>query len=341
MDENKVCINLKTVYDEQPAYVKVISENKTVFDGLVKENTKVEFTYSANKERFKIQLIKTGKSLDTVKKNQKQEIIIEELLLNNCSLHPKFFGTFNQENNSYLKNSTIQTNHLTLNGNWSIDIPLFNLKGESAINRESFRDKFEDSDIACFGCSFTYGYLLESNETWPSHLNKLLGKKIKNFGIKGTNNQEIIATALDYSSKYKVQDIIILLCHFCRVQLKDKNEIYNWWPNHPNKKIEKQFQNTINNIVNYGESSILFSGQVLDLKEQVEQIKKNISGNVYVSSYIPEQYDILKATTNSLNILPIYEVSKDYQLASDNLHPGSEHNRQFAESVVQYINVQK
>ncbi len=45
MDENKVCINLKTVYDEQPAYVKIISENKTVFDGLVKENTKVEFTY--------------------------------------------------------------------------------------------------------------------------------------------------------------------------------------------------------------------------------------------------------------------------------------------------------
>ena len=79
MDENKVCINLKTVYDEQPAYVKVISENKTVFDGLVKENTKVEFTYSANKERFKIQLIKTGKSLDTVKKNQKQEMM-DELL---------------------------------------------------------------------------------------------------------------------------------------------------------------------------------------------------------------------------------------------------------------------
>ena len=183
--------------------------------------------------------------------------------------------------------------------------------------------------------------MLESNETWPSHLNKLLGKKIKNFGIKGSNNQEIIATALDYSSKYKVHDIIILLCAFARLQLKDKNKIYSWWPNHPNKKIEKQFQNTINNIVNYGESSILFSGQVLDLKEQVEQIKENISGNVYVSSYIPEQYDILKATTTSLNILPIYDVSKDYQLASDNLHPGSEHNRQFAESVVQYINVQK
>ena len=166
MDENKVCINLKTVYDAHPAYVKIISENKIVFDRLVKENTIVEFTYSANKERFKIQLIKTGNSL------QKQEIIIDDILLNGCSLHPNFFGTFN------LKDSTIQTNHLALNGNWSIDIPLFNLKGESAINRESFRDKFEDSDIACFGCSFTYGYLLESNETWPSHLNKLLGKKI-------------------------------------------------------------------------------------------------------------------------------------------------------------------
>tara|TARA_Y100000310_G_scaffold163710_1_gene163516 strand:- start:722 stop:1705 length:984 start_codon:yes stop_codon:yes gene_type:complete len=326
MDENKVCINLKTIYDEQPAYVKIISENKTVFDSLVKENTNVEFTYSANKKRFKIQLIKTGNSL------QKQKIIIEDILLNGCSLHPKFFGTFNS------KSSTIQTTCLALNGDWNINVPLFNLNGESAINRKSFRDKFEDSDIACFGCSFTYGYLLEPTETWPSHLSKLLGKKIKNFGIKGSNNQEIIATALDYSSKYKVRDIIILLCHFCRLQLKDKNEIYSWYPTHPNKKLEKQFYNIISQIVNYGESSVIFARQVLDLKENIKQIKENISGNVYISSYIPEQYDILKNVGKFLNILPMYKLSQNYLLASDDHHPGPEHNRQFAKSVVQYIN---
>jgi hypothetical protein len=337
MDENNVCINLKTIYNEHPAHVEIIAEDLTHYRGSIKTDTTIEFPYS-NKERFTIQIIKTGKSLDIVNKNQKQEIIVDDVLLNNCSLHPNLFGTFNQKNNSYLTDSTIKTNVLNLNGDWHMDIPLFSLKGKSAINRAEFKDTFENSDIACFGCSFTLGWLLKPNESWPSQLSKLLGKKVKNFGIGASNNQEIIATALDYSSKYKVQDIIILLCHFSRVQLENSNGIYNWWPNSKNKELEKPFQDTINNIVNYGESSILFSGQVLDLKEQVKQIKENISGNVYVSSYIPEQYDILKATAKSLNILPMYELLKNYKLASDNKHPGPEHNRQFAENIIQYIN---
>lgn len=337
MDENNVCINLKTIYDEHPAHVEIIAEDLTHYQGLIKTDTTIEFPYS-NKERFTIQIVKTGKSLDVVNKNQKQEIIVDDVLLNNCSLHPKLFGTFNQKNNSYLTDSTIKTNVLNLNGDWHMDIPLFNLKGKSGIGRAKFIDTFENSDIACFGCSVTLGWLLKPNESWPSQLSKLLDKKVKNFGIGASSNQEIIATALDYSSKYKVQDIIILLCHFSRVQLENNNGIYNWWPNSKDKELEELFQDTINNIVNYGESSILFSGQVLDLKEQVKQIKENISGNVYVSSYIPEQYDILKATAKSLNILPMYELLKNYKLASDNKHPGPEHNRLFAENIIQYIN---
>ena len=37
-------------------------------------------------------------------------------------------------------------------------------------------------------------------------------------------------------------------------------------------------------------------------------------------------------------MLPKYNLNKEYKLASDNLHPGPDHNRQFVENIVQYIN---
>jgi hypothetical protein len=103
--------------------------------------------------------------------------------------------------------------------------------------------------------------------------------------------------------------------------------------------MEDLFPEQLSKMISHSETSLLFAGQVPYFLNMIDSINSKISGNVYVSTYIEDHYQILeKIKTKDFVLLPFYEMSKDLQLASDGQHPGPEHNRLFAESVVQYLN---
>ena len=331
----KVLLNTK--YDNHPATIEVIVNKKSIYNEILKNNITLEFDWT-EEDFFKIEIKKTGKTLDIVKNLECQEVTVEEVSLNGFSLHPDKFGIFYNKDNSYVKDAQIQSNHLALNGTWTLDVPLFTLKGIPTLtSNKEFRDKVTNSSIACFGCSFTFGSFLEYNESWPAQLSINTRKDVKNYGIGGSNNQEIIANACAYVKKYQTNDVIMLLCHFSRLQLVKDNQLCNWYPN-SNNKFYKLFPKELKKMIDYSETSLLFAGQVPYFLEKIEEIKSNIKGNVFVSTYIEDHYECLKKIDNkNFILLPFYEMSKEYPLVFDNRHPGFEHNRLFAESILEYI----
>jgi len=335
---HKINILLKTIYDSTPAHLQVFIKGKNIYNDLLKKDIELTHSYDDDDDFLLIKIIKTGKNLELVKKNHQQIVTIKKLHLNNFNIYPDKFGKYYQIDNPYVKDSCLQTDCLALNGEWVFNIPLFKLKGISALETNlKFRDNVVNSDISCFGCSFTWGGLLENNHTWPWYLSLLTGKNVKNYGIGGSNNPEILSTTLDYVNKYQTNNVFILLCHFCRLQLKKLNKIYSWHP-HSEKHICELFPDEIKKMVKYSETELLIAGQVPDFYEIIKNIKKKITGNIYISTYIKDHYECLKKLKNDdFILLPFYELSKEYKMARDGLHPGPEHNRLFAESVVKYL----
>ena len=85
----------------------------------------------------------------------------------------------------------------------------------------------ENKTLWAFGCSFTYGFGCikddEGNEyyenyydkskqhdIWPNHLGKFLNYSVKNFGVNGYSNWDIIDTIIKQQPNIKENDIVVI-----------------------------------------------------------------------------------------------------------------------------------
>jgi len=338
---NTINLKIKSMYDSDPCYLKIISNKlNIIFDGLVKENLELNFSYP-DLNIFLLEIEKSGKDIELVKKNHKQVIIIQSLTMNGFSLHPEKFGKFYQSNNAYVEDSIRQTDTLSLNGVWRLELPCWNIEGIPTLDIKKFRDPVNDCDIACFGCSFTSGEFVSKEETWPYLLGKKIDKVVLNYGIGGSNNQEIFANAIEYSKKYKCKNIILLLCHFCRLQLflPETNVLVNWHINQKEKIKSKIIADQTKNMLLYSEDSVILSSQVKKIINFIETIEKNINGRVHIGCYIKEQYDLLSEIKEIRDrLLPIFYLYPEFSLAPDNHHPGPKHYEQWATEIKQIFN---
>ena len=337
MISNKVDIHIRPIQIHGHCVLDITVGDKTV-NTLIKENVTYSFDYPKH-ERLLISMVKTGKDINLVKAKKEQSLQVS-VELNGFKCHAELFGQFFTKNNPYVNDQTLQTNILSLNGTWVLNVPIWYLDGKSAFEIKSkMRDLRQDSSIATFGCSFTYGWCTDNMHTWPSQLKNLTGRKVCNYGVGGSNNTEIINTALDYTTNYNTHDVVILLCHFCRLQLTDNVETISTHPQLPMPK-KKHFKEEIKKLIMFGETELIFAGQSLSLLDKISKIKKNITGKVYVSTYVDkEHYEYIKRINNDdFEMLPFFDMDEKYQKASDGQHPGKEHYRLFAENIVQYIN---
>jgi hypothetical protein len=300
-----------------------------VFDGVIDQPKSIRHD-TEWQDRLNITIHKTGKTKDVVDSKEPQEVLVDEVLLNGLSQHPDKFGVFNQKDNSYVKDQTIEGNEMALNGSWSLNVPIFRQEFVPELNmtqKDQFRDQFEDTKIACFGCSFTYGALLEYEQTWPYHL----GSHAKNFGVGGNSISAIVGTAHWYVQNFKCDRLVMLLPHVCRLQLHDQHK-GSWTFFLNSDKINGEAKEMVKDIVMFGEPSLLFSGYATRMKELLVEI--NQKTDLYITSYQPDTYDMLDKTMGDVcKILPFYEMSAEFEMASDHEHPGPEHNRIFANQI--------
>ena len=89
-----------------------------------------------------------------------------------------------------------------------------------------------DSEIYCFGCSFTYGEGVDDHNTWPVVLGKKLGMKSRNFGIPGGSYDSITRTLMQILSSTPVEKlprhVFILFPDFMRTEyiFNIEDEVY-------------------------------------------------------------------------------------------------------------------
>jgi hypothetical protein len=333
MIKDKLEIVLDTQFDSAPAHLVVKIDDETVFDDIL-ENSKSLTAYHRLKEHYKIQIEKTGKTLDLVKKNSVQKVVVRDVLLNGLSQHPDKFGRFEQRDNPFVKDVTIQGNQLSLNGAWDLELPVFRQAFETpSLDGKYFRDTFQDTEIACFGCSFTYGSYLDYTESWPYYLSPT---GAKNYGISGSCIADIVSIAKYYIKNYRCDKMIMLLPHPCRLQVKDEDGRSLILLPGRSPRVEKKFPKLSRDIVLYGEASVILSGYVNAMKDIFKEISQRT--RLYVSVYDRDLYqNLIDIKDDTFELLPFYERSKEYKLASDGDHPGPDHNRIFAEAISKHI----
>ena len=323
---NEILIEISTKYTSIPSYCKIYCCDEIVFDGFVYKNIKLDFQKNID-ENFKLQIFKSGKTLELLKKKHIQELVIEKIILNGIELKIKEFGSFETKDNNFVKDVTLQTNICNLNGCWNFQLPRRQLIGK--INEAKIKERFKvlsNADIACFGCSETQGLHIEENKRWPNVLGSMMNRNINNYGIGGSNINEITAFIKYYLKNFNCSTIIMLLPHTMRKQLYDKgtNEYVNVSTTHQSNK----------EIILHGEEH-----SVADLAGKLKNFCDNISNNkikIFFSSTHRSEYNLFSKTPCKKYMLPL--IDKDlFPIASDCVHGGIEYNRAFAESILNKI----
>jgi len=301
---NTVSIMLATEYDSQPSHCTIHVCGEVIFDSVVLKN--IELTKEIDRfEQFTVKVTKKGKDMDLVNKHHKQELVVQRITLNGIDLKVREFGIFELKNNPYVEDKTLQTNHLSLNGEWHLELPKRSVMGRINLNkiRKKLRDDMGDCDIACFGCSQTWGSFLGHMETWPSQLHKITGKSVKNFGICGSNINEIIALVDHYINEYKSENIILYLPHSFRRQMIVNGELSNI--------LTEEIQNRELIMNGEGHSISVLSG---DLKGWLENVSRHT--RIYFGTYQSSEYDLYYKTPLKKYMFPFLQ-GDNYPKASD------------------------
>lgn len=320
---NTLELLLSTQFTSLPANCKIYFCEELIFDGLVEKEMTLVHVFEEAKN-FKLKIIKTGKSINLVNKHHQQIVFIKRLKLNGIDLKIKEFGKFQTKKNPYVDDHVLQTNTLALNGEWVFELLSQPLVGSIDIKNIKIRDNIEDCDVACFGCSNTYGFCLEKNESWPHQLGKILNCKVGNFGIGGTNLNEMTAFVEYYIKNFNTKLIILLIPHSMRRQIKKENKILNiTMPNHIENK----------DFIMHGEEH-----SIANLSMSLGSWLKNIKTNIYIGSYQLDEYNLMSKTSLKEFMLPFLDYNS-YPKASDDLHFGAEYSKNYAKLIADFIKI--
>ena len=330
---NVIKLSLSVQYDSKPPKCRISCCGETIFDSIVKENIEVTHKLSSFK-KFYINLVKTGKTLDIVNQKEEQIISIDRINLNGIDLKVKEFGNFKIKDNPYVDDDNIQTNRLHLNGEWSFELPERNLFGTFDINdtlndttHYDLRDQPTDCDVACFGCSQTWGALLPYEQSWPSQLDRLTDGKVKNFGLSGSSTNEITCFIDYYLKNYTTKTILLYLPHSFRRQVMIENKMTNIGA------IDGVAEKLNKELLLHGEehSIAVLSGEIYKWMDKI-----SMHTNIYFGTYQTDESAIYEKTPLKKFMIPFLE-GDAYPKASDNKHHGPEFNRDFAKIVHKFL----
>ena len=322
---NTIGLSLTTRYDVKPSYIKIICCGDVIYDGTMTED--LDLTHQISHfDQFEMVIYKSGKTKDQVDGDHSQEVTINGITLNGVDLKTGEFGEFMVKGNPYVDDHVLQTNRLYLNGDWILKLPIRNLVGGiCAGSREKMKDGFRDCDIACFGCSQTYGALLDYSQSWPQQVRSLTDKSVMNYGVPGSNINEITALVEDYLRDNDAKTLLIYLPHTFRRQTTRNGELTNIQTTDEENK----------DLIMHGEehSVASISGDLLDWLDKISK-----ETTVFFGTYHHDEFELFQKTPLKKYMFPFLEGDK-YPKASDNLHHGAEFNRDFAKMLVDFLDL--
>jgi len=126
--------------------------------------------------------------------------------------------TDNQD--SYLKNVQNPTAYQRLS-----DLGFLNTQIDYQYNSHGFRTAEFDRtfDAVCFGCSFTMGTGVHSQDTWPEQLSAITELSVANLGHAGSSNDTAVRFALHYLPLLRPRYAVWLQTDMHRIELLDES----------------------------------------------------------------------------------------------------------------------
>jgi len=212
------------------------------------------------------------------------------------------------------------------------------------INEHGFRfdNMPTETELAAFGCSFTFGTGLPTHMLWHN----LLTEDSLNFGLPGASIKTITDVFCIASKHIKIKKAIFLLPSIPRMQIakhhpvNDKIDYLNAMPGLDSKLCEYYNINT-HEIYKYLPEEELYK-IARDQIYLTELIAKIRGIDIYYSSWDPESYDFLsKMNFTHGTILPVWytphHLGDGNDLARDKHHPGPEHHKYWINSIKDHI----
>ena len=214
------------------------------------------------------------------------------------------------------------------------------------INQHGFR--FEEipteTDLAVFGCSFTFGLGLPNEMLWHNILAKELNLSCLNFGMCGSSIKSIIDVFLIVSKHIKIKKAIFLLPSIERSQiakthpLQDRVDYLTAMPNQQSHLCNSYSIDTVKYFKYMPEEELQ-----KDAKESIylsQYVAQHRGIDAYYASWDPNTTVLIKAIEfNNGVLLPDWwtpvELSDDK--ARDKMHPGHGHNKYWADKIKPYI----
>tara|TARA_R110000796_G_C14454266_1_gene423789 strand:- start:55 stop:888 length:834 start_codon:yes stop_codon:yes gene_type:complete len=216
-----------------------------------------------------------------------------------------------------------------------------------------FHNHFNDLDlrndknaIGCFGCSFTHGFGLESQDTWPFLLQQKTNVNCLNFGTVGAGIDSIYLNLKASALDYKFKKVIILLPGFDRrlARLKHKGSWLKWpvLVNRPTtftllpSPIHKSLQLDMDQLRSHGENVVRkivkdennkYDKKILD---KLLKFCRRTYDQFNITSWSNQVYDFL-LTNCKENTIPFYDMNGPK--AHDNVHPTRTQNTRFVNSI--------
>jgi hypothetical protein len=216
------------------------------------------------------------------------------------------------------------------------------------INNNGFRGAAfpTETDIAAFGCSFTFGSGLPEYMLWNKVLSDELGKTSVNFGVPSASIESIVDIFLIASTHIKMKSAVFLFPHHTRMQIAKKHPV--------NDRVD--YLNTdvkCASVINkaYGlEPEYFYRGipeeeMYKSCKNKIyllEHIAKERGIDLYVSSWSADTYNLLNELEfESAILLPEWSSPSmefaDADKARDNKHPGPKHHVLWVDKIKSYI----
>ena len=312
---NRIQLNLKNTNTGKPANLLVKINGETYFNNIAQDELNLDYDLEAC-ENLEFEIIKTGKTKDIVDANGVQSTLIDSIKVNGIDIKVEEFGTFHTCDNPYLDADSIQTNQLALNGTWKLKLPQFKMIGKPGKDYypKITNSNYVDCDIACFGCSFTYGVGLDKMEdAWPGQLAKITGRDVKNFGAGGSDIAQILSRCQHFLENYKCNLALILLPHTLRKNGFDMG--------HPDLK----------ELILHG-----YEHTMAILVGQLDSFIKKQNTKILFGAWIKQEDKLYKTTQVSKHLLPFLDFEQ-YPPCKDGMHPCIDWHMDFAKMVHQEI----
>lgn len=289
------------------------------------------------KQDLEIKIEKTGAFRDPkTHKIHNQIVKIKKLIINHINCLDGRPGTFTIFNNFYLKDDTIQTNDLYLNGTWVKKIKYFDY-----FTNFAFKDKpdneFRTVDIALFGASF-FAHGTPIRDRWFAKLAKKLNCTFEQYSAPGGTNEQIFSNYRQWKKNNNAKIVIFGPTTFSK-RIMSLNGVEKQYNIHITKK--ELFSNLIDEISNRPVkefTEVLFwegletimSLQIPILYDFFETCSKH--SKIYVLPTISAERKYFDDTILKKYLLPVF----DYVQTEHRAYPNEEDNKLYIDKLEKY-----